>query len=119
MGSIGNNTFDYIVVGAGVAGCAVASRLAERHPDRTVLLVEAGPDACGNALVPSPLAAPKLLGGELDWKYETVPQRQLGGRCVAEAAGRALGGGSVVNSGALAPSRTDQAAPTNMADEPS
>ena len=100
MGSIDNSSFDYIVVGAGVAGSAVASRIAEHQPNRSVLLIEAGPDPSDNPLVPSPLTAPKLRGGELDWKYETIPQKQLGGRAVDEAAGRALGGGSVINFGA-------------------
>ena len=101
MGSIDTDSYDYIVVGAGVAGSAVASRIAEHYPQRSVLLIEAGPESTGNPLVPSPLTAPKLRGGELDWKYESIPQKHLGDRPIYEAAGKALGGGSVINYGAF------------------
>ena len=93
------NSFDYIVVGAGIAGSALASRLHQRHPRRSVLLIEAGKTADGNPLVPQPLVAPMLRGGELDWKYESTPQEHLDGRRIYEAAGKALGGGSVINYG--------------------
>ena len=93
------NGYDYIVVGAGIAGSALASRLRERHPHRSILLIEAGKNPKDNPLVPQPLVAPMLRGGELDWKYESTPQENLGGRRVYEAAGKALGGGSVTNYG--------------------
>jgi choline dehydrogenase-like flavoprotein len=94
-----SNKYDYIIVGGGIAGCVVASRLHERHPKRTVLLIEAGQVASKHPLVPPPLAAPLLRGSELDWNYSTVPQRHLEGRCIYEGAGKALGGGSVINAG--------------------
>lgn len=94
-----SNSYDYIIVGAGIAGSALASRLSQRHPHRSVLLIEAGKVAKDNPLVPQPLVAPLLRGGELDWKYESTPQEHLGGRRVFEAAGKALGGGSVINYG--------------------
>ncbi|KAK4694499.1 hypothetical protein P7C71_g3105, partial [Lecanoromycetidae sp. Uapishka_2] len=93
------NSFDYIVVGAGIAGSALASRLHQRHPHRSVLLIEAGKTPNDNPLVPQPLVAPMLRGGELDWKYESTPQEHLDGRRIYEAAGKALGGGSVINYG--------------------
>lgn len=93
------NSFDYIVVGAGIAGSALASRLHQRHPDRSVLVIEAGKSPNDNSLVPQPLVAPMLRGGELDWKYESTPQEHLDGRQIYEAAGKALGGGSVINYG--------------------
>ena len=93
------NSFDYIIVGAGCAGSALASRLSTQHPDRSVLLVEAGPNPSYHPLVPQPLVAPMLRGSELDWKYESIPQVHLAKRPIYEAAGRALGGGSVINYG--------------------
>ena len=94
-----SNSYDYIIIGAGIAGSALASRLSQRHPQRSVLLIEAGKDSKDNPLVPQPLVAPMLRGSELDWKYESTPQKHLGGRRVYEAAGKALGGGSVINYG--------------------
>ncbi|KAL9125523.1 MAG: hypothetical protein Q9217_005280 [Psora testacea] len=93
------NSFDYIVVGSGCAGSALASRLSERYPGRSVLLVEAGPNPSYHPLVPQPLVAPMLRGSELDWKYESTLQPHLGNRAIYEAAGKALGGGSVINYG--------------------
>ena len=98
------NAFDYIIVGAGIAGTTLASRLVERYPQRTVLVIEAGqgPEKYGeNPLVPQPLMAPMMRGGELDWKYTSTPQEHLGGRQIYEAAGKAVGGGSVINYGTL------------------
>ena len=95
------NSFDYIIVGAGCAGSALASRLSTLHPDRSVLLVEAGPNPSYHPLVPQPLVAPMLRGSELDWKYESIPQVHLAKRPIYEAAGKALGGGSVINYGII------------------
>ncbi len=72
-------------------------------PGRSVLLLEAGKESKDNPLVPQPLLAPMLRVSEIDWKYESTPQRHLGGRKVYEAAGQVLGGGSVINYGTLLP----------------
>ena len=89
------DTYDYIVVGAGSAGCVVASRLSE-DADVRVLLLEAGarrgPDAIG-----VPAMWPTLLGGEADWGFETVGQQGLDGRTLAYARGKVLGGSSSIN----------------------
>jgi choline dehydrogenase-like flavoprotein len=92
-------TFDYIIVGGGTAGCVVASRLKEKNPTLSIVIVEAGPDVSKHPLVPDAADYPQLLGSELDWNYTTVPQKHLDGRSVSNHAGRALGGSSVTNAG--------------------
>nr|AIS85770.1 choline dehydrogenase [Verrucosispora sp. MS100047] len=87
--------FDYVVVGAGSAGCAVAARLSE-DPTVTVALLEAGgPDDHPDIRVP--LGALELIGSELDWDFGTLPQPHLGGREVRWPRGRVLGGSSATN----------------------
>lgn len=91
--------YDYIIVGAGIGGTVVASRLYERDPNLKILILEAGQDPTDNPLVPTPLTAALLQGTELDWSYETVPQEHLGGSRVLLSSGKAIGGSSVINWG--------------------
>ncbi len=86
------NTFDFIVVGAGAGGAAVASRLSE-VPNAKVLLLEAG---TGNIPqnVRIPAAWPTLLFSDIDWKYSSTPQKGLNGRQTPEPRGRVVGGSS-------------------------
>ncbi len=86
---------DYIVVGAGSAGCAVAAGLAAQ-PDTSVLLLEAGPRS-RDPRVHLPAAASALWFGPLDWAYPTEPQEGLAGRPDQWPRGRLLGGSSAVN----------------------
>ncbi|GAB3730618.1 GMC family oxidoreductase N-terminal domain-containing protein [Amycolatopsis oliviviridis] len=87
--------FDYIVVGAGSAGCAIAARLGAEH-DVTVALVEAGgPD--DNPAIKIPVAFPALFGSEADWDYRSTPQPGLTGRAIRVPRGRVLGGCSSIN----------------------
>lgn len=86
---------DYIVVGAGSAGAAVAARLSE-DPATTVLLLEAGPtDTALELHVPA--AFSKLFRSRYDWNYDTTPQRPLENRTVYWPRGRTLGGSSSLN----------------------
>lgn len=87
--------FDYIIVGAGSAGCVLANRLSA-DPSCRVLLIEAGgePDT---KLVTIPGTAMYLWGPKLDWGYTTTPQKQLFGRHISYPRGRAVGGTSVLN----------------------
>ncbi len=86
---------DYIIVGAGSAGCVLASRLTE-NPQTRVLLIEAGgPDATKEIRIP--LAWLKLFKSEFDWNYTTTPQAGLGGRRVYWPRGKTLGGSSSIN----------------------
>jgi len=72
--------FDYIVVGAGSSGCAVAARLSE-DPAVSVCLVEAGgPDKSLLIHVPAGVVAIMPRRGKLNWGFETLPQRGLNGR---------------------------------------
>ena len=90
--------FDYIIVGGGLAGCVVASRLTE-DPDVTVLLLEAGGE--GNVLTRLPIGTFYLWDSVFDWKYRTVPQKYtaqyLNDRVIKLPAGKILGGGSMLN----------------------
>lgn len=94
-----NETFDYIVVGGGTAGCVLASRLSERQPELSVLVVEAGPDVKGRAHVDKPLEAALLTGSDIDWSYKTVPQTHLDGKSRFHSSAKALSGGVVLNAG--------------------
>jgi choline dehydrogenase len=88
--------FDFIVVGAGSAGCAVAARLSEsgRH---NVLLLEAGPQD-SHPLIHIPLGFSKLLSNErLIWKFKSEPVSTLDNRVLYEPRGKVLGGTSSIN----------------------
>jgi choline dehydrogenase len=86
---------DYVIVGAGSAGCVLANRLAE-NPHTRVLLLEAG-GADTKREIRIPLGWLKLFKSEVDWDFATVPQAGLGGRRVYWPRGKTLGGCSSTN----------------------
>jgi len=88
--------FDYVIVGGGSAGCAVAARLAE-DPGSRVLLIEAGPDASAVAETRVPAAYSRLFRTQYDWNYVTLPQDRADGRPVFWPRGKMLGGSSAMN----------------------
>jgi choline dehydrogenase len=94
-GTVGASpSFDYIVIGAGSAGCVVAARLSEDR-NVTVLLLEAGGDDMLD-VVRMPQLWPTLAGTERDWAYETVAQPGTG-RVHDAPRGRGLGGSHSIN----------------------
>lgn len=88
--------FDFIVVGGGTAGIAVASRLAER-PELQIGLVEAGSLVTDDDHVNVPAFYGRSLGGQNDWAFQTVAQPGLGGRSLAWPRGKIMGGTSALN----------------------
>src|SRR5215831_5735671 len=87
--------YDYIIIGAGSAGCVLASRLSE-DPTVKVLLLEAGDKDTANA-IHMPVAFSKLFKGPNDWAYYTEAEGQLGNRSLYWPRGKVLGGSSSLN----------------------
>jgi choline dehydrogenase len=87
--------FDFIIAGAGSAGCVLAHRLTE-DPGTRVLLLEAGPpDRKLEIAIPAAFA--KLFGSKVDWAFQTEPEEGAGGRRLFFPRGRTLGGSSSTN----------------------
>ena len=87
--------FDYIIVGAGSAGCVLAARLTE-DADVRVLLLEAGGPA-DNPNIAVPAAGPALWRTAVDWNFTTAPQKHLRERALFWPRGKVLGGSSSIN----------------------
>jgi len=88
--------FDFIIVGAGSAGCVLAGRLSEKPGSRVLLLEAGGRDWHPFIHVPAGLA--RLIELEsINWAYETEPQTELNGRCMYWPRGKVLGGSSSIN----------------------
>ena len=87
--------FDYVVVGAGSAGCPVANRLSA-NPKSRVLLLEAGPKD-RNIWIHIPIGYYKNMISPLSWGYKTEPDDGLNGRSIIWPRGKVLGGSSAIN----------------------
>jgi len=88
--------FDYVIVGGGSSGCALAARLAEVR-EATVCLIEAGGKG-RDLFIRMPAGNGLVFGNtKLDWGFESVPQPTLNGRKIYFPRGKALGGSSIMN----------------------
>jgi choline dehydrogenase len=88
--------FDYIVTGAGSAGCAVAARLSESGRYRVLLLEAGGKDR--NPWIHVPMGFSRLFADpNVNWMYESEPEATLGGRTMYQPRGKVLGGTSSIN----------------------
>jgi choline dehydrogenase-like flavoprotein len=90
---------DFIVVGGGLAGTVVASRLHQRNPSLSIVLIEAGPDPVNHPHVKNFMDFRDLHFTELDNQYFTVPQKHLDKEPRYNCSVKALGGGTVINYG--------------------
>jgi len=91
-----DRVFDYVIVGAGTAGCVLANRLSEDHANR-VCLIEAGPKDRNPFIHVPALVAAAMARPSIVWGYWSAPQQSLNGRKVPIPRGRVLGGTSSIN----------------------
>ncbi|KAK4148747.1 hypothetical protein C8A00DRAFT_38667 [Chaetomidium leptoderma] len=96
-GASARENYDYIIVGGGTAGTALATRLSQGLPKSKILLIEAGPAAADDLRINVPGLRGSLLGSNLDWNFTTVPQPALDGRSIDVNRGKVLGGSSAMN----------------------
>ncbi len=93
-----HNQYDFIIVGGGSAGCALANRLSE-NPDNKVLVLEAGrPDYIWDVFIHMPAGLSHPIGNKYyDWGYESEPEPFMHNRRIYHARGKVLGGSSSIN----------------------
>jgi choline dehydrogenase len=95
-GNAVENSFDYIVVGAGSAGCVLANRLSANGRHRVLLLEAGGEDR--NVWIHVPIGYAKLFtDARHNWLYNSEPEPELGGRSIIQPRGKVLGGSSSIN----------------------
>src|SRR5476651_1584059 len=89
-------SFDYVIVGAGTAGCVLAARLGE-DPAIRICLIEAG-GSDRNPLISTPsMVAAAIATRRLNWRFETTPQVHLNNRRIAQPRGKVVGGSGSIN----------------------
>lgn len=88
--------FDYIIVGAGSAGCVVANRLSA-DPKTRVLVLEAGAPDSTDPAITTPGRWITLIGSQFDWGYATEPEPDMDSRRITFPRGKVIGGSSAIN----------------------
>src|SRR5580692_6004689 len=89
-------SYDYVIVGAGTAGCVLAGRLAEDAGTRICVIEAGGSDRHPLVSTPS-LVAAAIANRRLNWRFETVPQAHLKGRRIPQPRGKVVGGSGSIN----------------------
>ena len=89
-------SFDYVIVGAGTAGCVLAGRLSEDPKSRICLIEAGGSDRHPLVSTPSMVAA-AIAAKRLNWRFETVPQAHLKDRRIPQPRGKVVGGSGSIN----------------------
>ncbi len=87
---------DYLILGGGLAGCVLASRLKEYDPSLNITLVEKGPDEHEHPLITEPMGTLQLHNSDFQYNYKTVPQKHYDNREVFQAGGKLLSGSTSV-----------------------
>ncbi|KEY73985.1 hypothetical protein S7711_02580 [Stachybotrys chartarum IBT 7711] len=90
-------SYDYIIVGGGTAGAALAARLSTGLPRSSILLLEAGPAAPEELRINVPGLRGSILGSSYDWNFSSIAQPGLDGRTIDVNRGKVLGGSSAMN----------------------
>ena len=88
--------FDFIVVGAGSAGCVLADRLSENGKNKILVVEFGGKDSSALIQMPAALASP-MNDPKYDWGFWTEPEPGLNGRQIHHARGKVIGGSSSIN----------------------
>ncbi|KAF2108522.1 hypothetical protein BDV96DRAFT_605582 [Lophiotrema nucula] len=94
---ITTETYDFIIVGGGTAGLAVASRISVGLPASSMLVIEAGPDGRNESRIFIPGRKGSTLGTKYDWNFTTVAQPNANNRVFPQNRGKVLGGSSALN----------------------
>src|SRR5437870_5399544 len=90
--------YDYVIVGGGSAGSALAARLTEDASTRALVLEAGRSDYPWDVFIHMPAALPFPIGSRFyDWRYESEPEPYMGGRRIYHARGKVLGGSSSIN----------------------
>jgi len=90
---------DFIVIGGGTAGLSLASRLSQKHPELSIVVLEGAPDQTNHPLTATPDGAFATYDSEVDWNYNSIPQKALNDRVIHLSAGKSLSGATAINYG--------------------